>query len=318
MTLQQMQYAITIAECGSMNEAAKKLYVSQPSLSGAIKELEGEINIQIFHRSKRGITLTPDGNEFLGYVRQVVSQFTLLKEHYTEGTGYKKKFSVSTQHYSFSTKAFVELVKQFGMDEYEFAIYETKTFEIIENVKEHRSELGIIYIDDFNEKVMSKLLADNNLVFQELFCCEVYVFLGKNHPLAGKESICMEELESYPCLSFDQGTNNSFYLSEEVLSAYPYKQMIKANDRATMLNLMVGLNAYTLCSGILCEELNGEDFSCVKLEIEEKMHIGYITRKSAILSEIAKVYLEEVNRYIRENEEKETNKKEKMSIAIAV
>lgn len=313
MTLQQMQYAITVAECGSMNEASKKLYISQPSLSGAIKELEGEIKVQIFHRSKRGITLTPEGHEFLGYIRQVVSQFNLLKEHYTEGTGYKKKFSVSTQHYSFSAKAFVELVKQFGMDEYEFALYETKTFEIIENVKEHRSEIGIIYIDDFNEKVMSKLLTDNNLVFQELFCCEIYVYLGKHHPLAEKRSIRMEELENYPCLSFDQGANNSFYLAEEVLSSYPYKHIIKANDRATMLNLMMGLNAYTLCSGILCEELNGEDFACVKLEIEEQMRIGYITRKSAILSQIAKVYLKEVNQCIRQKQ-----KKEKMSIAKVV
>ena len=201
------------------------------------------------------------------------------------------------QHYSFAVKAFVELVKQFGMDEYEFAVYETRTYDVLMDVKNFKSELGILYRNDFNAKVLNKLLKDNNLEFHDLFSCGTYVYLWKDHPLADQAEITMEELKEYPCLSFDQGSNNSFFLAEEVLSTYEYKRIIKANDRATMLNLMVGLNGYTLCSGIICEELNGADYKAVPLAESEKMRIGYIRRKGAGISRIGRVYIEELLAY---------------------
>ncbi|MBN7772226.1 LysR family transcriptional regulator [Clostridium aminobutyricum] len=297
MTLQQMKYAIEIADKGSINLAAKALFVSQPSLSGTIKELEDEIGIKIFIRTNRGITITPQGSEFLGYAKQVVEQYTLMEKQYIEKKVRKKYFSVSTQHYSFAVKAFVEMVKQFGMDEYEFAVHETKTYDVIDDVKNFRSELGILYLNDFNEKVMTKILNENSLEFAELFSCDTYVYLWKGHPLAGENVIHMEQLEEYPCLSFEQGNYNSFYFAEEVLSTYEYKRIIKANDRATMLNLMVGLNGYTLCSGIICEELNGSDYQAVKLDSDEVMHIGYIKHKSIPLSAEGKKYLDELLKY---------------------
>jgi DNA-binding transcriptional LysR family regulator len=297
MTLQQLRYAITIADCNSMNKAAQALFISQPSLSASIRDLENEIGITIYKRTNRGITITPEGDEFLGYARQVAEQYELINQRYVDKKSVKKKFSVSTQHYSFAVKAFVEMVKQFGMEEYEFAVHETKTYEVIENVKNFKSELGILYLNDFNKKVITKILKENNLVFKELFQCKTYVYLWKGNPLAQKDLITMEDLEEYPCLSFDQGMNNSFYFAEEVLSANVYKKIIKANDRATLLNLMVGLNAYTLCSGIICEELNGNDYKAIPLDSDEVMSIGYITRKNTSLSQLGHKYVDELIKF---------------------
>lgn len=297
MTLTQLRYAIMVANAKSMNEAARNLFVSQPSLSTAIRDLEEEIGIEIFKRTNRGISVTPEGDEFIGYARQVVEQYQLIESRYVSKETIKKKFAVSMQHYSFAVVAFVEMVKQFGMEEYEFAIRETKTFEVIEDVKNFRSEIGILFINEFNRRVLTKLFHESGLEFHELLTCGIYVYMWKGHPLAGQSEISLKELENYPCLSFEQGEYNSFYFAEEVLSTYDYKQLIKANDRATMLNLMVGLNGYTLCSGILCEELNGSDYCAIKLKSDEKMTIGYVARKGVNISPLGQKYLEEILKF---------------------
>ena len=297
MTLQQLKYAITIADSKSMNEAAKKLFISQPSLSSSIHDLEEEIGTELFIRNNRGVVPTPDGLEFIGYARQVVEQYRLIEDRYVDKKEIKKKFSVSTQHYTFAVKAFVELVKKIGMDEYECAVHETKTYDVIQDVKTFQSEIGILYLNDFNSQMLQKIFRENDLEFTELFSCKPYVYLWKENPLASKKLITMEDLEEYPCLSFEQGSNNAFYFAEEVLSTYDYKRIIKANDRATLLNLMVGLNAYTLCSGIICEELNGGDYCAIPLDSEEEMMIGYISRKGVPLSPLGRRYLEELEKY---------------------
>ncbi len=297
MTLQQLKYAITIADSKSMNEAAKKLFISQPSLSSSIHDLEEEIGTELFIRNNRGVVPTPDGLEFIGYARQVVEQYRLIEDRYVDKKEIKKKFSVSTQHYTFAVKAFVELVKKIGMDEYECAVHETKTYDVIQDVKTFQSEIGILYLNDFNSQMLQKIFRENDLEFTELFSCKTYVYLWKGNPLASKKLITMENLEEYPCLSFEQGSNNAFYFAEEVLSTYDYKRIIKANDRATLLNLMVGLNAYTLCSGIICEELNGGDYCAIPLDSEEEMMIGYISRKGVPLSPLGRMYLEELEKY---------------------
>ena len=297
MTLAQLRYAITVAGASSMNEAAGKLFISQPSLSASIKELEAEVGVELFKRTNRGLSVTPEGEEFIGYARQVVEQYNLIESKYILKENTKKKFGVSMQHYTFAVKAFVEMVKQFGMDEYEFEIHETKTYDVIEDVKNCKSEIGVLYINDFNKKVLTKLFHQSGVEFHELLKCHIYVYLWKGHPLASKKEITLEELEEYPCLSFDQGQNNSFYFAEEVLSTYDYKRLIKANDRATFLNLMIGLNGYTLCSGIMCEELNGSDYCAVKLKSDEIMTIGYISRKGVPISPLGKKYLEEISKY---------------------
>lgn len=296
MTLQQLHQVITIAESKSMNEAARKLFVSQPNLSSVVRELEEEAGITIFIRSNRGIVMTPEGEEFIGYAKQVVEQYHLLEKRYMNSET-KKKFSVSMQHYSFAVKAFVEMVKSVGMEEYEFAIHETQTNQVIENVRSMKSELGILFLSEFNEAVLLKLFKEYDLEFEELFACDTYVYLWKGHPLAAQSQICMAELEEYPCLVFEQGKNNSFYFAEEMKSTYEYKRIIKADDRGTMLNLMVGLNGYTLCSGIISEEINGDDYAAIPLKESERIRIGYIRHKGVKLSMLGEIYLNELRKY---------------------
>ena len=303
MTIQQLKYVLTIVESGSLNKAAEVLYISQPSLTSSVQELERELGITVFNRSGRGVTLTNDGLEFVQYARQVVHQYDGLLEKYGKDGMVKKKFGVSAQHYSFAVKSFVEMVKQYNIAEYEFAIRETKTKDVIDDVSFGRSEIGILYLSDFNRKAIEKLLHAGNLEFHHLIDCDAYVYLWKGHPLAGKKSIRFEELADYPCLSFEQGAQSSFYLSEEILSTSDYPRTIKANDRATILNLMVGLNGYTLCSGIICEELNGSDYVAVRFEpgeadIGHKMAIGYILKKNMMPSSMAKRYIAELKAYL--------------------
>ena len=296
MTLQQLLYAVTVADHESMNRAAQALFLSQSSLSASIQNLEQEIGLSIFRRTNRGVTITPEGEEFLVYARQIVRQYKLAEEKYIEKKESKKQFSVSTQHYTFAIKAFIAMAKQCSLDQYAFGIYECKTAEILENVRNYKSELGVLYIDDFNREIMARLLADNGLRFTELFACNTYVFLAAGHPLAGRSCLTLEELSPYPCLSFDQGSNQSFYLAEEVYSTYHYRQLIKASDRATLLNLMVGLNGYTLCSGILCEELNGTGYRVIPLQSDKVMHIGYVQREGAVVSPLAAAYIAELQK----------------------
>lgn len=297
MTLTQLIYVVKIADLKSMNKAAAELFVSQPALSGAIKDLEEEIHTELFLRSNRGIVITTKGEEFLRYARQMVELNTLIGERFIEEKQYRKKFSVSMQHYSFAVEAFIELANQLAVGEFELAIHETKTYEVIENVKTFRSELGILFLNDFNEKVLNKIFLENALEFTPLFECGISVYLSKNHPLAEKRMIQFEELGDYPCLSFEQGDKNSFYFAEEVLSTLNYKQIIKADDRATMLNLMVGMKGYTLCSGIICEDLNGGEYISIPLDTQDKMMIGYIKRAKTPLTHLGEKYVEILKKY---------------------
>lgn len=303
MTLTQLNYLITIAETKSLNKAAEQLYVSQPSLTNAIKELEKELGITLFYRSGRGVTLTNDGTEFLLYAKQIYGQYESVLEKYGKGGSYKKKFGVSTQHYSFAVKAFVDMAKEFDMSKYEFALRETKTMEVISDVNTMKSEIGILYLSDFNRKAIEKLLKSYDLEFHHLVDCQAYVYIWKDHPLAKEASISFAQLNGYPCLSFEQGDNSSFYFAEEILSTNEYSQVIKANDRATMLNLMVGLNGYTLCSGIICEELNGNDFVAVPFRDDAQnpnsvMEIGYIVKKNTVRSKMGELYIEKLKEYL--------------------
>lgn len=303
MTLQQMNYALTIAEYGSVNKAAEKLFLTQPSITNALKDLEAEIGIRIFHRTNKGMVVTSEGQEFLAYARQIQLQYEMLTDRYGKNGIRKGKFAISTQHYSFAVKAFVEMVKQFDIAEYDLAIRETKTIHVIEDVGNSRSELGILYMSEYNQKVIQKLLNERELVFHELISCNAYAYMQKDHPLADRESVTLEDLAQYPCLSFEQGSMESAYFAEEILSENEYARMIKVSDRATLLNLMVGLNGYTLCSGIICSELNGSGYVAVPFASEGEncnaiMHIGYIMKKHAILSKIGEVYLQEIKRYL--------------------
>ena len=299
MTFQQLKYVITVAETGTITEAAGKLYVSQPSLTKAIHELEKEMNIVIFNRTNKGISLSREGDEFLGYARQVLDQAAILEDKYKGGHGGKKKFCVSTQHYSFAVNAFVDLIKQYGQDEYDFSLRETQTYEIIEDVARMRSEIGILFLNDFNVVVMDKILKAHDLEFHLLFIAKPHVFISRNHPLAGREIITNEELEQYPYLSYEQGEHNSFYFSEEIFSPFERKKNIRVRDRATLFNLLIGLNGYTVCSGVIDEKLNGKDIIAVPLAQESNMRIGYISHRKGMISRVGNSYLEALNQYLQ-------------------
>ena len=279
MTLTQLRYVAKIVECGSITEAARQLYASQPSLSVAVRELEGELGIVIFNRNARGISLTPDGSEFLSHARQILEQTELVEQRYA---------------YAFVVNAFVRLLKSVDAAEYEFTLRESRTYEIFEDVTDYRSELGIIYISSFNEKVLRKLMRENQLSYAPLFDAAPHVFLSERHPLARAQRVTLRELDDYPYLCYEQGTHNSLYFSEELLPFESHRKTIVVTDRATLFNLLRGVNGYTICSGVLNSDLNGDDIVSVPLETDETMQLGYLTNDRARPSPMALRYLEEL------------------------
>lgn len=294
MTLQQLQYAVTVASAGTITEAAERLYITQPSLTTAIRELEKEMNLTIFIRSNRGVAVSKEGEVFLGYARQILEQTELLKEKYTNERQWGRNFCVSTQHYSFAVNAFVELIQKYAGEEYDFNLRETQTYEIIEDVALMKSELGILYLDDENKNVITRALREKELVFTPLFEAKPHVFISSSHPLATKKTVDWDDLEPYPYLSFEQGEHNSFYYAEERYSRVLRKKNIRVRDRATLFNLLIGLNGYTVCSGVIDENLNGENIIAVPLKEQGLMKIGYIHHKKAVLGKLAQAYIEAI------------------------
>lgn len=294
MTLTQLRYVAKVAECGSITEAARQLYISQPSLSSAVRELEAELGIVIFNRSARGISLTPDGSEFLSYARQILEQTELVEQRYAHARPSKRLFAISSQHYAFVVNAFVRLLESVEADEYEMTLRESRTYEIIEDVAGYRSELGVLYLSSFNEKVLRKLMRENHLSYTPLFDARPHVFVSTSHPLADAESVTLAQLDAYPYLCYEQGTHNSLYFSEELLPFESHRKTIVLTDRATLFNLLRGVNGYTISSGVLNSDLNGDDIASVPLETDETMQLGYLTNDRARLSPMATRYLGEL------------------------
>lgn len=299
MTLQQIKYVIKIVEYRSITEAAKNIYISQPALSNTVKELENELGIEIFNRNTKGISLTSDGIEFLSYARQVIEQAELLENRYTNKKPSRQLCSISTQHYAFAVNAFCNLIKSTDSDEYEYILRETRTSEIIDDVKNMKSEIGIMYLNDFNKKVMNKLLSESHLEFTPLFTATPHVFISAECDLAKKKSVTFEDLQNYPYLSFEQGDQNSFYFSEEIQSTVSHKKNIHVSDRGTLFNLIIGINGYTISSGVVTSDLNGTQIVSVPLEVNDNMTVGYITNTRIPISLCTKNYISELKKCIR-------------------
>ena len=300
MTFQQLKYALAVAKYGSVSLAARQLFISQPTLTEALRELEQEIGETLFLRSSRGMTATDEGRKFLGHAKQIVEQMRLLEDRYREGRG-KRYFSVSTQHYTFAACAFVEMVKQYSSDDYEFSLLEERTGRVIENVRNLKSEIGIIYLSRFNESVLQKILRESNLVFTPLFMAHPHVFLFRKHPLAKRTSVGFSDLEEYPCLAFDQGEENTFYYSEEIgIERSSQKKRILVTDRAAVVNFLMELEAYIPATGILPSFLHGKDIVAVPLDAEEIMTVGVIRHADRRLSELGRVYMDALERIAEE------------------
>lgn len=303
MTLQQLRYVIEVAQCGSISRAAQNLFVTQPSLSKAISDLEQEMGITIFYRTNRGATLSEEGTKFLSYARQVIEQVGLLEQQYKFGTPTRRVFAISSQHYAFVVNAFVELVKEYGQEKYEFSLRESQTFQILEDVRTGRSELGILYLSNFNREVLMRMVRNSDLQFHTIFTAKPHVFVSRNNPLADKKKVTLSDLTAYPRLTYEQGLHNAFYLSEELHSTEESPKSIVVTDRATLFNLLIGLNGYTISSGVLSADLNGEDIVAVPLESDEQMEVGYVQPIDRPLNEISQKYLEHLNNYIQEKTE---------------
>lgn len=292
MRIQQLQYVIKIVETGSMNEAAKQLYITQPSLSNAVRNLETEMGIQIFIRNPKGITLTKDGMEFLSYARQILEQTALLEERYKGDNTSRELFSVSSQHYAFVVNAFVALFNGTDMTQYELFLRETRTWEIIDDVKNFRSEIGVLFLNSYNRDVLTKLFDDNSLIATTLFTTTPHIFVSKSNPLANRKKLSMKDLEDYPYLSYDQGLHNSFYFSEEMTSQIPHPKSIVVSDRATLFNLMIGLDGYTVATGILNSKLNGDEIVAIPLDVDDVIDIVYIRHDKANLSKMGQKFID--------------------------
>ncbi|MGX7776680.1 LysR family transcriptional regulator [Streptococcus pluranimalium] len=292
MRIQQLQYIIKIVETGSMNEAAKQLYITQPSLSNAVRDLEQEMGITIFIRNPKGITLTKDGVEFLSYARQVIEQTDLLEERYKNPTAQRELFSVSSQHYAFVVNAFVSLLNKTDMTKYELFLRETRTHEIIDDVKNFRSEIGVLFLNSYNRDVLTKMFDDSHLVATSLFSTQPHIFISKDNPLASKEIIQLEDLVDFPYLSYDQGVHNSFYFSEEIMAQIPHPKSIVVSDRATLFNLMIGLDGYTIATGVLNSKLNGDNIVSIPLDVDDQIDIVYLKHEKANLSKMGEKFID--------------------------
>ncbi|MDO4285593.1 MAG: LysR family transcriptional regulator [Eubacteriales bacterium] len=298
MTLQQLRYIIEIVESGSISTAAQRLFISQPSLSKAVAELEKEMGIPIFYRSSRGVVLSEEGTKFLSYARQVVEQADLLEQQYKNGTPARRVFAVSSQHYAFVVNAFVALVREYGKEKYEFTLRESRTFDIIEDVRTQRSELGVLYFSEFNREVLLHALENADLKFTPLFTAKPHVFVSRKNPLAARKSVCLGDLSDYPRLTYEQGNNNSFFYAEELHSTQESPKNIVVTDRATLFNLLIGLDGYTISSGVLSSDLNGDQIVAVPLESAERMEIVYLQPQGRPLGEMAERYVAQLRAYI--------------------
>ncbi len=298
MKLQQLRYVVKVAECGSITEASRRLFVSQPSITASIRDLENEMGVHIFERTNKGVIVSEEGETFLGYARQVLDQADLLEGKYKGTSEQVPHFSVSCQHYSFAVNAFVDVIREFDAARYDFTLREEQTHEIIEDVAHMKSELGILYLSEHNREVIERMLAANELVFEGLFCAAPHVFVCADHPLADHASVTLEDLEDYPFLSYEQGSYNSFYYSEELTSTFERRKNIRVRDRATLFNLAMGLNGYTVCSGVISHELNGPGIISIPLDVDEYMEIGIITRKNTTLTRYGQAYIDAIRRHI--------------------
>ncbi len=298
MTILQLKYVIAISTSASMREASGKLYVSQPALSATIRDLEEEIGIRIFERTNKGIKLTEEGNEFISLAKQAVSQYELVENKYLHEEYGKDYYSIAIQHYVFALHAFVDSIEKRALDSFSYTIKETRTDEVLLSVRDYKSEIGVLSFSETNKNIIHKLFREYELEFHPLMVCDTYAYLGKSHPLASRKELSLEELRDYPCITFDQTNDTTFYLSEEALSGYEFSKVIRSNDRATSCELITMMNGFAIGTGIMVDSNVLKDmFISIKLKEEDPLTIGYIVKKNHILSDFGKLYIKELEKY---------------------
>lgn len=298
MNINQLKYVLAAAASSSLREASTKVFVSQPALSASICELEEELGILIFERTNKGISLTEEGRDFLSYAKKAVGQYEILEDRYLSKDSGKEQFSVSTQHYNFAIKAFTDMIRKMQPEKYVFSIHETKTKEVLDDVRSLKSEVGIISFSGSNEAVIKKLFRDYNLAFNPLMSREPYIYVWKDHELAGTEEISIDDMRDYPCVLFDQSSDSNVYLTEEAMADHSFDKLIKSDDRATSMEIIAELGGYSIGSGMLSgDDVILQGLTAIKLKEEDPLMIGYITRKGSIPSQYGEAYIEELLKY---------------------
>lgn len=291
MTLQQMRYLIVIAECGSISAAAQALFVSQPSLSGALKEVERETGVSVFRRTNHGVEPTPEGLELLAMVRQVVQMDDMIAARYGRGgEGAAEFLSVSGQRYSFVTEAFAALMRARSGSRYSFALRETDTREVIDDVRALRSELGVLCLTSLNRGVIMRELDRAGLAFELALSAAPRLLVRAQHPLCARSSVRLEELEPYPRVVFDQGGGASAFYSEEPLPEAPFCGSIAVRDRSSIAAVLNLTDAYTIATGLRTQGMD-EGVITVPLATDERMEIGCIRNPRIALSDLAREFL---------------------------
>lgn len=298
MNIQQIRYVLEVAGASSIREAAAKLFISQPALSSSIRELEEELGILLFDRTNKGISITDEGREFLVYAKKALGQYEILEDRYLSKDSDKEHFSVSTQHYNFAIKAFTEVIRNNYPEKFVFSIHETKTRDVLEDVRTLRSEVGIISFSGANEGVFRKIFKEYQLDFTPLMKRDTYVYVWEDHEFAGRKEISLDELSDYPCVTFDQSDDSNFYLTEEAMADYDFRKMIKSDDRATTMEIIADLHGYSIGSGMLAgDDVILKGLVSIKLKEEDPLLIGYITRQGSEMSVYGKAYIEELLKY---------------------
>ncbi|MBS1337634.1 MAG: LysR family transcriptional regulator [Oscillospiraceae bacterium] len=291
MTLQQLKYAVTVAECGTISAAAEKLFISQPSLTTAIRELESEMGVTIFSRTNRGVIVSREGEEFLGYARQILSQAQLLQERFSGQEQGEKRFAVSSQHFNFTVLAFSRLVQNFRGPRYSFHFRETTTYEVLEDVSQLRSEVGILALNEDNERFLRRMFGKLGLEFTELKRVQAELFVSAEHPLAGRRFVTVEDVSPYPCITFEQGEHNGQFFFEglSAVAAQSHKT-ICVRERATEYQLLRALNGFSPDVGV--SAMYREEFVSLPLEPKQFHTIGYILRRDVTPSPMTLEYIQ--------------------------
>ena len=291
MTLQQLKYAVTVAECGTISAAAEKLFISQPSLTTAIRELESEMGVTIFSRTNRGVIVSREGEEFLGYARQILSQAQLLQERFSGREQGEKRFAVSSQHFNFTVLAFSRLVQNFRGPRYSFHFRETTTYEVLEAVSQLRSEVGILALNEDNERFLRRMFGKLGLEFTELKRVQAELFVSAEHPLAGRRFVTVEDVSPYPCITFEQGEHNGQFFFEglSAVAAQSHKT-ICVRERATEYQLLRALNGFSPDVGV--SAMYREEFVSLPLEPKQFHTIGYILRRDVTPSPMTLEYIQ--------------------------
>ncbi len=278
MTIQQCKYVLKIQKTGSFSEAAKELFVAQSSLSGSVKQLEGELGIKIFERSKNGVELTPDGAEFIRYAEELVEKNDFIMQRY-RFSGAEARLNVSTQHYDFIADAFCRFISSSDAESYDLSLQEKRTYDVIKDVETAYSDIGIIAIKDEDMDIMNRYLQKKGIVFCELIKALPHAYLRRSHPISGEDSLLYGQLAEYPYVCYEQGAHNDSWFTEEMLSGIDCPKRVVISDRATLMNVLLETDAYTVGTGIMPSALNDGKIVSIPIESDSFYRVGYLYKK---------------------------------------